>query len=111
MAVFTWLPDHGLTKQVKTRSNKMSFGDGYEQRVADGINTLKESWNPSFSLRTRTEIDAIDAFLVARKGVESFDWVSPSGVQKRFKCEEWAPLYNHNGDCSLSATFMQVFET
>lgn len=88
----------------------MSFGDGYEQRVADGINTLKEEWSANFSLRTRTEIDAIDSFLTARNGVESFDWTTPKGVTRKFVCKTWTPVYMYDGNCSLSANFKQVYE-
>lgn len=107
---FTWVPDKGLTCSIITRVKGIAFGDGYEQRVGDGINTVIESWSPNFTLRTRAEINAIDAFLRLHGGVLSFDWLSPGGIMKRFKCPTWSPVYNHDGDCSLSATFQQVFE-
>lgn len=108
--VFTWLPDQGATKSVTTRTNSLQYGDGYEQSVGDGMNTVIESWTLNFTLRPRTEIDAIDAFLTAKGGVERFDWATPQGLTKRFKCVAWTPAYNHDGDAALSCVFEQKFE-
>jgi phage-related protein len=94
---------------VRTRVNSVKFGDGYEQRVADGINSIIEDWSLSFTLRTKAEINAIDAFLRARKGVENFDWTTPAGQLKKFVCRKWSVSYFHDGNASLSATFEQDF--
>lgn len=111
MPTFTWTPDRGPTKDTTTRVNAMQFGDGYSQRVANGINSVIESWPLVFSLRTKVEITAIDDFLITQGGVASFDWTTPKGQFKKFICKTWRPLYNHDGDASISMTFDQVFET
>lgn len=109
MTTFIWTPDQGARRTVKAKTFKASFGDGYAQRTADGINSLMESWSLNFSIRTRTEVVAITAFLAAAKGVYNFTWVTPTGDTKRFTCEAWDDVYGHDGDCSVSATFMQDF--
>jgi phage-related protein len=103
-------PDQGATKSSKTRTRVSKFGDGYEQRIGDGINSIVESWDLTFSGRTLAEIDLIDTFLEAQAGVYAFYWATPRGVTRKFKCVEWKPSYSHAFDCSLTCTFEQVFE-
>ena len=112
MATFptTPTPDQGASKEVKTRVKSMKFGDGYENRVGDGINTVSQDWSLQWTLRTKAEITSLDSFLEAQLGVYWFFWTSPLGVQKKYKCGTWTPSYNHDGDCSMSAKFEQVFE-
>jgi phage-related protein len=44
----------------------VAFGDGYEQRLAFGINTQPQLWSLEFRGRTSLDAAAIDAFLRAR---------------------------------------------
>ena len=37
------LPDRGFTREATQSVQTISFGDGYEQRVAVGINSTKET--------------------------------------------------------------------
>jgi phage-related protein len=110
MAVFTHVPDKGLGQEETPRVREAPFGDGYSQRVGDGINSVDEVFNLNFTVRTKAEITAIASFLRGEAGVTSFQWTPPDGVQRRFICKKWMPSYNHDGDCSLSATFIRVFE-
>lgn len=100
-------PDQGASKTPRVRVRANAFGDGYEQRVGDGINSIMEDWNLSFTLRTKTVVLAIDAFLKSQAGVLAFDWVTPEGNTKKFICKEWTAAYIHDGDCSLTAKFEQ----
>ena len=56
-------PDKGLTRSNTPRVLLANFGDGYEQRLADGINVLNQDMNISFSTRPKAEIDDLVAFL------------------------------------------------
>jgi phage-related protein len=111
MAEFTHIPDQGAAMRPKLAVNEAVFGDGYSQRVADGINNVKQIWDLAFTLRPRTQIDAIDTFLSSHKGVSSFDWETPKGDMLRFICKTYSTSYNHDHNCSATATFEQVFET
>lgn len=102
-------PDAGASKEVKTRVKRARFGDGYEQVLPDGLNSVMETWSLNWTNRTRAQIDAIDSFLTTEKGATYFLWTTPQGVQKKFRCERWTPVYNNDYDCSLSASFEQVF--
>ena len=50
-------PDKSMSKQSTPKVLIATFGDGYEQRIADGINTLAETYSLSFSTRTKEDID------------------------------------------------------
>jgi len=53
------------------------FGDGYGQRVVDGINAHHREWSVVWQYLTTKESYKIEQFLVNRMGVESFLWVPP----------------------------------
>jgi phage-related protein len=110
MATFTYTPDYGAQVSVKPRVRVAQFGDGYEQRSADGINTRAQMWSLQFANRTDTETGNIITFLENRNGVEAFDWTPPNGSAIKVVCREWsktAVRYNLN---NVAATFQQVFE-
>lgn len=110
MATFTWHPAPGAKRTVKPRILAARFGDGYEQRVGDGINTRLSIWELSFPGLSRADADDVDAFLVARNGVESFDWVDPAGVSGKYLCREWESTELGAGRININATFEQVAE-
>lgn len=111
MAAFTWTPDQGASQKPELAVLEAKFGDGYVQRAKDGINNVKQVWDLRFTLRPKTEIDAIETFLRTHAGVTSFTWDTPKGETVRFICKMYSTSYNHDYDCSASATFEQVFET
>ena len=111
MATFTWLPDQGASCSPKLEVNSAKFGDGYEQRSASGINSVKEIWTLSFTLRAQSEVIAIYSFLKSAKGVTNFDWTTPFGDALKFKCDSFSRTANYTTNAALSATFEQVFET
>lgn len=109
MATFTWSPQTAQ-KGVEPRVRAAPFGDGYQQRVGDGINTMPAEWELTFT-RIAADIDAIEAFLEARGGEESFDWTPPGAAAAiRVFCPNWGRS-PHGGLASagFTATFRQVF--
>ena len=71
-------PDRGLKTDQSPRVLKATYGDGYEQRVAAGINNLPEVWNLTWKNRTSAEANKIVKFLEDQGGVTAFDWY-PTG--------------------------------
>jgi phage-related protein len=109
MSDFTWKPIYTPVRNKAPKVLTASFGDGYEQRVADGINTIKEVWDLTFR-GTRTEIDAIDAFLTTKAGVTSFTWTPVGYSEITVVCDDWSnPIISAN-TASITAKFRQVFE-
>ena len=56
MATFTWTPSVGASVALRPNVRRVAFGDGYEQRLAFGLNTKPEVWTLEF--RGRTSLDA-----------------------------------------------------
>lgn len=106
---FTWTSDSKPAGTTKLRTLSAKFGDGYEQKAADGINNKSDSWPLSFTGNS-AKITAIKAFLDARCGYQSFFWTPPLGAQGYYRCSEYA-MHHLGGDAyQLSATFEQSFQ-
>ena len=71
------VPDRNLRHTTKSRILKANYGDGYEQRTADGINNIGEEWDLQWTNRTLLESNKILRFLELRQGSEAFDWYPP----------------------------------
>ena len=71
------VPDRGVKTSQKVRTFKANYGDGYEQRVAAGINNLPESWSVSWNNRSLSDANKVIKFLEDQKGVTAFDWYPP----------------------------------
>ena len=71
------VPDRGVSLDQSARIFKANYGDGYEQRVGAGINTLPESWSLSWNTRSSADGNKIIKFLEDRNGTEAFDWYPP----------------------------------
>jgi phage-related protein len=107
MATFDFCPAFGATETTKPRVLMAVFGDGYQQRLADGINISIRQWGLSFS-KKQANMAAIRAFLEARNGVESFDWTPPRGDAGQWLASEWQTSINNGAD-ALNVTFTEVF--
>ena len=111
MPTFTWTPSVGANLSMRPNVRRVAFGDGYEQRLAYGLNTNLQVWQLAFSARTDVETDSIMNFLDARNGVESFDWTTPDNVSgKKWVCRQWQKsmiAFNIN---SISCQFEEVAE-
>jgi phage-related protein len=66
-----------------------TFGDGFEQRSDDGINTLRETYTVTLPGLTTAERDTARTFLRARKGREGFLFTPPNSPQKKYYCPDW----------------------
>ena len=67
-------PDRGLKTSSQPRDLIASYGDGYEQRVAAGINNVPEVWELTWKNRTSADSSKVSKFLEDHGGVTSFDW-------------------------------------
>lgn len=104
-------PDYGLQSGGDFRVKTVSFGDGYEQRRPDGLNTVKRKWALSWTLLDPIQKSTLMDFLVDKKGVHAFLWTVPDSLEEyRVVCKQmpsWtADAYNIY---SVSAEFEQDF--
>ena len=109
------LPDKGLSRQSTPKVLKVQFGDGYEQRIAEGLNSSNENYQISYSNRPKAEIDDVAAFIDGKKGVTSFDYVIPdtnnSGETTiKVVCDQYNLVYVSDSSYTFTATFRRVYE-
>jgi phage-related protein len=110
------IPDKGLGRQSQPRVRIAKFGDGYEQRIADGLNPIQETFSVSFNNREAAEIDDIIGYLASLGGVASFDFTFPddngAGGETTIKvvCDTYGQTYTNDGFPSATATFRRVYE-
>ena len=71
------LPDRTLSRESTPLVKVANFGDGYQQRAADGLNSLGEIFQVTFNNREKSIADDIVAFFAANKGVTSFGFTYP----------------------------------
>tara|TARA_R110000823_G_scaffold164319_2_gene296502 strand:+ start:308 stop:676 length:369 start_codon:yes stop_codon:yes gene_type:complete len=109
-------PDKQLTRSTSPKVKIATFGDGYEQRLRDGINGLSESYNLSFNNRSKNDIDDIVAFFDTKHGVVPFNFTIPdsngSGSETTIKvvCDTYTQKYDYDNFYSATATFRRVYE-
>lgn len=102
---------YGSNPNSTARILQNNFGDGYTQRVADGLNSINVSWNLSWDLLDTPIADTLEAFLVARAGWESFDWTPPRAtISSKWICKQWSRKPTAAGYESFTATFDKVFD-
>lgn len=108
---FTWTPDFGAQAAYKPRVRTATFGDGYEQRVGDGINTAMDKWTLTFAARTDDETSQILSFLNSRGGFDAFNWTPPTEASPIVVvCREWNKTLDRNNLNTVTATFERVYE-
>jgi len=105
---FTYNPTYGASEVTKPRVLVTTFGDGYEQRVVDGINHIRRVWNLTFS-KTGADMAAVISFLENEGGVTSFNWTPPRGSAGLWVCREWSRAVNDAFD-QVTLQFVEVFE-
>lgn len=108
---FTWTPSKSFSKTIKPRVLNAQFGDGYSQRVVNGINSITREWSVSFNSKPLNEINAIEDFLSARKGSEGFLWTPPGeSTSYAVICPDWSRTYDTHISASLQVKFVQIFD-
>ena len=104
---FIWSPSYNSSINPVPRIRLIQFGDGVSSRFRDGINNVLLTLDLVFENRNYNEAEAINHFLYARAGVESFLFLPPRPYNKRrrFICKNWSmsPTFydNVNTRCSL----------
>ena len=110
------VPDRTMSNAIKPRVLKVQFGDGYEQRIQDGINNLRQEFSVAFNNRPKAEIDDIVAFLNNKAGTTAFNFTYPDsnagGGETTIKvvCEDWSQRYSYDDFYSASMKFRRVYE-
>ena len=111
MSTFTWTASYGSRQNVKPAVAAAKFGDGYEQRVALGLNTMPRQWQLELTNKPNVVADALEAFLRDHAAMRSFDWQPPHGEPGRWVCREWSSTPTSPKHRTITCTFDEVFES
>ena len=116
-AAFEATADRGMSRASKHRILTAKFGDGYEQRVLDGINTKDDSFSLSFNNRSAEDINLIAAFFDS-KAAKSFDFTvtdtftggNLSNRTMKVVCDTYNVVYLRENFHSLTCNLRRVYE-
>jgi len=100
--------DRSSARSVNHRVLTARFGDGYEQRVRDGIHHKEETINFTANNRIWQEVEVIAAFFDVKAGLK-FDITIASEVLP-VVCESYNISYTQPEVHSITAEFRRVYE-
>lgn len=109
---FTWpLEVDGSGGEFKQTLSSIKFGDGYEQRRADGVNNTAQTWTVQRTGKFG-DLAPIKSFLAGVSGLESFNWTPPNNAAIKVVVDNgtYKETPKGGGVYQLSWTFRQVFE-
>ena len=104
-------PVYNTRIDAKPKVNVISFGDGFEQRLTEGLNQNPLSVNLTFEL-SQTDADTAITFLNSRvDDGASFDYTLPSeSSARKFVCTSFPRSIPFLNRVRLSCVFREVFE-
>lgn len=105
--------DRGFQRQVQHNVLTAKFGDGYEQRVRDGINTKNESFNVALNNRSAAEVNKVARFLDNYSGKNFILTVTEYGggdENINVVCDSYNITYKYEDVLTLTTTFRRVYE-
>ena len=73
----------------RARVHVVKFGDGYEQRTPDGINSVVRTYELGWNAITKADANTLDAFFRARQGTEAFTWAPPESPNPLLDRSKW----------------------
>jgi len=107
--------DKGASETPNPRVIKAQFGDGYEMRVADGINNTPRTWSLAFNNRTNDDIDKLYTFFQTLAGVDTCMLTVPDSVggddDVIVVIERYSRIFGQAEYYSMACTAREVFES
>ena len=100
----------GRTRDYRTI--RIRYGNGYEQRAADGINATEDRWVLLWENMSLTDYNTVQNALNTSAGVDYFNW-TPFGdtTSKKFVIDGQVQVSPQSGGLySLSVPMRQVFD-
>ena len=113
--------DRNLGRQATFDLLTAKFGDGYEQRAIDGINSKKEVFSLSFKNRDYKEANLIAAFFDSKRGLnfnltitntKDVESTNPTDIHETIKvaCDGYNLTYITDTVASISTQLRRVYE-
>jgi len=110
---FFWKPSYTSNANFEPNVIKIQFGNGYQQRINNGINSDLMKFDASFDNRLETEAVSMLHFLDQRGGQQSFIYNVPTIYSKinfntRFVAPNWNVSYNSYNNYSIKVKIEEV---
>ena len=107
-------PSYSPQLSVENNIITVALGDGYEQRLKNGINATRRTFSLSFLNRSDTVTTNILNFLSdsskGDNGAKAFDWTPPFGSTGKWVCQNPSvTMVAHNLN-DIELVFREVFE-
>ena len=100
----------GTYKNFEARVLVTDFGDGYRQRVGDGINTIRRNYDIEW-IGSNTDIDELETHFEERAGYQSFTWTPPEeSTERKWTCMTWSREHMADGISRITASFRQEYD-
>lgn len=101
------------SKDTRFRVLKAQFGDGYSQRIPDGINTRIDSWTIKWGALSKTEKLTVEGVLISVGGWGILTW-TPTGetVEKKFILADgsYTTTYVNREVYQIETKLIEVFD-
>lgn len=94
---FKWGVRWGMATETEPKIKEIKFGNGYSQRIQDGINHIAIKATPTVRLskRDKAAIDELESFLLRHGGYKSFEWIQPGKTTPILViCRKWTSTDN-----------------
>jgi|SaaInlStandDraft_2_1057019.scaffolds.fasta_scaffold01022_5 phage-related protein len=110
------IPDRGMSFSSTPKIKESPFGDGYTQRLPDGINTIKKNFSIIYKDRLKADIDDMVTFLDSTGGATAFNFTyandNAGGQESTIKviAKTWNKNFSYDNYFTLSITLEEVFE-
>ena len=105
-------PDYGITIERTPKITTVTFGDGMEQRLTEGLNQNPRKISLTFKNITEAQSDTLINFLNDRiTNADSFDFLPPNDDAGKFVIDgNYKKTINFADLADVSVTFREVFE-
>tara|TARA_R100000773_G_C4214640_1_gene113544 strand:- start:256 stop:612 length:357 start_codon:yes stop_codon:yes gene_type:complete len=106
-------PDFGNVVRNTPKYNVIKFGDGFEQRLTEGLHQNFRTIDLQFTNINETESDTLISFLEARlsNNNESFDYTPLNDVQGKFIVDgDYSKAIPYANRATVTVKFREVFE-
>jgi len=101
--------DSSSSRDYRTIETK--YGNGYGQRAADGLNSVKDTWSVTWANLNATEYTTVLTAFDTVKGVDYLTWTAPGdSTSKKFICRKITKRAFAGALYTISAELEQVFD-
>jgi phage-related protein len=104
-------PDTTISNPHKPRVLNSEMGDGWIQRIEDGLNSDMPALTLTWTNLSVAEATYINDFFKTRKGVTKFEYQPPHinySAQKNFVCQDWSADLSSPNTYNVVATLQEV---